>query len=90
MKLAVPNLKTLDYKQLLINHAEKVVVAVIGLMIASVLYGSNWKGTEKTPTELIDKAEKSKQEIESTSVACNGGEKEGRAGQGKSVGREGG
>ncbi len=85
MKLAVPNLKTLDYKQLLINHAEKVVVAVIGLMIASVLYGSNWKGTEKTPTELIDKAEKSKQEIEAQAWPATAERKKAGLGKGNQL-----
>jgi len=64
MKLAVSSLKTVDYKQLLINHGEKVVIAVISLMIATVLYNSNWKATEKTPTALIDKVDNVRKEIE--------------------------
>ena len=64
MKLALSSLKTVDYKQLFIDHGEKVVIAVVGLMVAAVLYGSNWKATDKTPTALTDKADKARQEIE--------------------------
>jgi hypothetical protein len=64
MKLALSSLKTVDYKQLLINHGEKVVIAIIGVMVATVLYNSNWKATEKTPTAFIEKADKAKKEIE--------------------------
>ena len=64
MKLSLSNLKTADYKQLLIDHGEKVVIAVVGLLIAGVLYGANWKATDKTPTQLTELADKAKQQID--------------------------
>jgi hypothetical protein len=64
MKLTASSLKTFDYKQFFINHGEKVAIALIGLMMAAFLYGTNWKATDKTPTELIDRAKKAQQEIE--------------------------
>jgi hypothetical protein len=62
--MKIPNLKNLDYKQLGIDHGEKVVIALIGLMIVSVLYYSNWKATDKSPTEMKERAEKTKKEFE--------------------------
>src|SRR5580658_1661235 len=62
--MKMPNLKNIDYKQLGIDHGEKVVIALIALMIGGVLYGSNWKGTEKSPTELKDRADKTEKEID--------------------------
>jgi hypothetical protein len=62
--MKMPNLKNIDYKQLGINHGEKVVIALIGLMIGGVLYGSNWRATDKSPTELKERAEKTKKDIE--------------------------
>jgi hypothetical protein len=62
--MKLPNLKTLDYKQLGIDHGEKAVIAVVALLIATVLYGSNWKGTDKSPTEIAEKADKAMQQIE--------------------------
>lgn len=64
MKLAVSSLKTVDYKQFFIDHGEKLVLVVIGLMIALVLYGSNWKATDKTPATLTGKADEAKQKID--------------------------
>jgi hypothetical protein len=66
MKLSVSSLKNLDYKQLGIDHGEKVVIALIGLMMVTVLYGSNWKGTDKSPNEITEKADKAMQQIEAS------------------------
>jgi hypothetical protein len=62
--MKMPNLKNVDYKQLGIDHGEKVVIALIALMIGGVLYGSNWKATDKSPIELKDRAEKTAKDIE--------------------------
>jgi hypothetical protein len=66
MKLSLSRLKTLDYKQLGIDHGEKVVIGLIGLMMAAVLYYSNWKGTDKSPNEITEKADKAMQQIEAS------------------------
>lgn len=62
--MKMPNLKNLDYKQLGIDHGEKVVIALIAIMIGGVLYGSNWKATDKSPTEMKERAEKTKKDFE--------------------------
>src|SRR6202451_3846464 len=64
MKLSASTFKNFDYKQFFINHGEKVAIAVVALLIGSVLMGSNWKATDKSPQELIDKAKKTQQVIE--------------------------
>ncbi len=57
MKLAVPNLKTLDYKQLGIDHGEKLAIAIIGLLLAFVLWSTRWKEPiAESPSELIERA----------------------------------
>jgi hypothetical protein len=57
MKLAVPNLKTLDYKQLGIDHGEKLAIAIVGLILLGVLYATRWTHPiQQSPTELIDRA----------------------------------
>jgi hypothetical protein len=64
MKLAVPNLKTLDYKQLGIDHGEKVVIAIIGLVLLFVLWSTKWtKPIEETPTELTEQAKSTEEKI---------------------------
>jgi hypothetical protein len=62
--MKMPNLKNFDYKQLGIDHGEKVVIALIALMICGVLYYSNWKATDKSPIELKERAEKTTKDIE--------------------------
>jgi hypothetical protein len=57
MKLAVPNLKTLDYKQLGIDHGEKLAIAIIGLLLLFVMYSTRWKQPiSESPTELVNQA----------------------------------
>ena len=62
--MKMPNFKNIDYKQLGIDHGEKVVIALIALMIGGVLYGSNWKGTDKSPIAMKDQADKTNKEID--------------------------
>jgi hypothetical protein len=62
--MKMPNLKNVDYKQLAIDHGEKVVIALIALMIGSVLYGSNWKATDSSPTAMKERAEKTTKDID--------------------------
>ncbi|HXY34391.1 MAG TPA: hypothetical protein VEI07_09200, partial [Planctomycetaceae bacterium] len=64
MKLAVPNLKTLDYKQLGIDHGEKLAIAIIGLLLLLVLWSTKWTHPIKeTPAELINTATTTDEEI---------------------------
>jgi hypothetical protein len=68
MKLAVPNLKTLDYKQLAIDHGEKLAVAIIGLLLLFVLYSTKWaKPVAEAPVELIAKAASAEDTIKKAS-----------------------
>lgn len=85
MKLAVSSLKNLDYKQLAIDHGEKVVIAFIGLLIASVLYGSNWKATDKSPSELKEKAEQAATKIEEQPWPATAERKKAGLGQGNQL-----
>ena len=53
MKFSVDAIKSADYKQLLIDHGEKVGLAVTGLVIAAVLFTGRWSGySEKRPEEV--------------------------------------
>ena len=64
MKLAVPNLKTLDYKQLGIDHGEKLAIAIIGLLLVFVLWSTKWsKPIAESPTELIEQANSTDEQI---------------------------
>jgi hypothetical protein len=64
MKLAVPNLKTLDYKQLGIDHGEKLAIAIIGLLLLFVMYSTRWKEPiSESPTQLVDEAASTDEKI---------------------------
>jgi len=57
MKLAVPNLKTLDYKQLGIDHGEKLAIGIVGLLLLFVLWSTRWaKPIAESPEKLIEEA----------------------------------
>jgi hypothetical protein len=57
MKLAVSNLKNVDYKQLGINHGEKLAIAIVGLLLLLVLWSTKWKQpVTESPAELIEQA----------------------------------
>jgi hypothetical protein len=64
MKLAVPNLKTLDYKQLGIDHGEKLAIGIVGLLLLFVLWSTRWaKPIAETPAELIEEAKSTDETI---------------------------
>ncbi|HEV8068396.1 MAG TPA: hypothetical protein VGP76_11720 [Planctomycetaceae bacterium] len=64
MKLAVPNLKTLDYKQLGIDHGEKLAIGIVGLLLLFVLWSTRWaKPIAESPTELIEEAKSTDEKI---------------------------
>ncbi len=54
MKFSVSDLKNLNYKQLLIDHVEKFIFAIILLCVINFLFGTRWKPYDRTPQELID------------------------------------
>jgi len=57
MKLAVSNLKNLDYKQFGINHGEKLAIAIVGLLLLLVLWSTKWKQpVTESPDQLIAEA----------------------------------
>jgi uncharacterized membrane protein YgcG len=55
--MKLPNLKTFDYKQLGIDHGEKVAIALIGLLLVFVLWTTKWsQPIKETPSQLIEDA----------------------------------
>ncbi len=52
MKFSVSSLKSLNYKQLLIDHVEKIIFGIIILCTVSFLYGTQWKPYSQTPQDL--------------------------------------
>jgi len=62
--MKLPNLKTLDYKQLGIDHGEKLAIAIVGLLLLFVLWSTKWsQPVAKAPTELIDQATTTEEKI---------------------------
>ena len=56
MKNLGAKLKGLDYKMLLVDHAEKMVFGFIALFIVVALFKTSWSSYEKKPTELTSAA----------------------------------
>ncbi|MDB5388477.1 MAG: hypothetical protein JWM11_4123, partial [Planctomycetaceae bacterium] len=50
-------------KQVLFNHAEKIVLGTAGLIVLVALVGTTWGGIDKQPEELQDKATKAGQAL---------------------------
>ena len=63
MKNLIAKLKTADYKQVAIDHGEKLVAGLLGLMLLFALLTTSWSTYEKTPQELTDKVDGAKQAI---------------------------
>ncbi len=62
--MKLPNLKTLDYKQLAIDHGEKLAIAIVGLLLLFVLWTTKWsQPIAKTPVELVDQAMTTEEKI---------------------------
>ncbi len=62
--MKLPNLKTLDYKQLAIDHGEKLAIAIVGLLLLFVLWTTKWsQPIAKTPVELVDQATTTEEKI---------------------------
>ncbi len=57
MKNLAAKLKGLNYKQALIDHGEKVVLGVIGLLVLICLAGTSWSRYDKQPEEFTKKVE---------------------------------
>ncbi len=55
MKLSAERLKSIDWKQLGVNHGEKITLAVVGLVVVLILFtGTRWKTyQEKQPGDLL-------------------------------------
>jgi len=63
MKNLGAKLKGLDYKMLLVDHAEKMVLGVVVLCIMVALLKTSWSSYEKQPRELSTMADKSLNEV---------------------------
>ena len=59
-------LKGMNYKDLLVNHVEKLVVGVVGLLVLGCVFGARWAGIEKNPGDLEKDVAKTRQEIRAT------------------------
>lgn len=63
MKNFLAKMKSANYKQLAIDHGEKVVAGMIGLFLLFALLGTRWSGYEKTPAELKEKVDNASRAI---------------------------
>ena len=67
MKISADKLKSLDYKKLAINHAEKAVAGLIGLLIVLILFvplfAGKYLGYKRTSDELTSQAAETKNKI---------------------------
>jgi hypothetical protein len=62
--MKMPNLKTLDYKQLGIDHGEKLAIGVVALLVAWVLWSTRWsKPIAQAPAELVADATSTDEKI---------------------------
>ena len=55
MKDMVAKIKTADYKQLAIDHGEKIFAGMLGLLLALSLVATSWSRYDRTPAELTQK-----------------------------------
>jgi hypothetical protein len=57
------NLKNLDYKQVAIDHGEKMVLGLIGLLVLGILAGTSWTSYDKDPEELVAKVSTGEEQL---------------------------
>lgn len=68
MKLSVASLKGADYKQMLIDHGEKLVFGLIALIVLVAMIRTNWAPySAKTPQEIEDKVQSAQSTIRNSS-----------------------
>ena len=60
MKGLLAKLKGMQYKQLLVNHGEKIAFGTVALIVLGSLAMTRWSGIDKKPEELTQKVESSK------------------------------
>ena len=58
----VANLKGMNYKQLAIDHGEKIVMGFFALVAVLILFGTPWSTYKREPAELSTAAEKAREE----------------------------
>lgn len=56
--------KGFDVKSLAVQHGEKIVLGVIGLLVLLALVRTTWKTYDKNPKQLSEKAKETQQRIE--------------------------
>lgn len=60
-------LKDFDFKAFVVDHGEKVVMGVVGLLIVLAIYDANWATyQEKTPEEITEKVQTTGRQIQSS------------------------
>ena len=67
MKDFIAKLKSAGFKKLAVDHGEKAVAFLIGMLLLFSLWGTNWASYEKTPEELTRK-------VQSASTAISQGD----------------
>lgn len=63
MKGVKGKFKGLAIKQLLLNHAEKIILGSVGLFVLLALATTTWSGIDKQPAELLSSATKAGQDL---------------------------
>ncbi len=66
MKNLLAKIKSVNYKQALIEHGEKLVLGLIGLFVVTQLGFTSWARYDKQPKEFQDKVESGQREIQNS------------------------
>lgn len=66
MKNLLAKIKGVNYKQVLIEHGEKLVLGLIGLFVMICLGGTSWSRYDKLPKEFQDKVEAGERNIQNS------------------------
>ena len=66
MKDLVAKLKNMNFKQAAIQHVEKMVFAIVVLLVVLVLAGTSWSRYERKPEEFLDKIRKGEANLENS------------------------
>lgn len=69
MKNLIAKLKGQNYKQLAVDHFEKMILGMIGLFVLICLAGTSWSRYDKQPEEFLKKVEQGENAIKSSSWA---------------------
>lgn len=66
MKNLLGKLKGMSYKQIAVEHGEKGILGLIGLMVLIFLAGTSWSRYDKMPEEFLKKVDEGKAAIQAS------------------------